>query len=310
MNANPSTAPPHDSSRPYAASQTELPTTTLPNGRTIAQMNGAETWLIYDEIFREKIYDHLHVHLHDDATVIDIGSNIGLFLIYATDHYERLNYFCFEPIPDTFQVLQHNRQLIRQADHRVTLTNQGVWKEKGTAEFRHLPRFSCSSTMCPDDSNEQHQRAIDFTLNVFDQHPNRVLAKCLGFLPHFARVAIAKSLMKHHGRHETVRCQLTSISDILRDHSIDYVDYLKVDAEGAEIEILEAISGDDWLRIKQVVVETHRGDEAMNRVQQILHAQGFETYSGYSQSSPADKMVYGFRNTSTINPMSSPSVNA
>ncbi len=294
MNASPVTAATHDSPQP-ATSHSELPQTTLPNGRTIAHMNASETWLIYDEIFREKIYDQLNVHLHDGATVIDIGSNIGLFLLYATDHYERLNYFCFEPIPETFRVLQHNRQLIRPAEHRVTLTNQGVWKEKSVNEFRHLPRFSCSSTMCPDDSDEQKQRAIDFTLNAFDQHPNRMLAKFLGCLPHFVRVAVAKVLIKHHGRHETVRCELTSIGDILNDHSIGHVDYLKVDAEGAEIEILEAVSQEDWLRVRQVVVETHRGDDAMRHIEQILKNQGFETATGFSQSSPADKMVYGFR---------------
>lgn len=310
MNAPASTALPQGLAPSAAASQSRLPKTTLPDGRTIAHMNASETWLIYDEIFREKIYDQPRVHLHDGATVIDIGSNIGLFLIYATDHYDRLNYFCFEPIPDTFQVLKHNREWIRQADHRVTLMNQGVWKEKDTAEFRHLPRFSCSSTMCPDDSDEQYQRAIDFTLNVFDQHPNRVLATLLGYLPHFARVAIAKVIMKHHGRHQTIRCELTSIGDILKDHSINEVDYLKVDAEGAEIEILNAVSRDDWLRIKQVVVETHRGNDAMNQVEQILRNQGFETSTGYSQSSPADKMVYGFRVTPGTNPTSSPAVNA
>ena len=299
MSTSPSTSNPSKTPTKSTAIHTELPQTTLPNGREIAHMNASETWLIYDEIFREKIYDQPNVHLHDDATVIDIGSNIGLFLLYATDNYERLNYFCFEPIPETFRVLTHNRQLIRQAEHQVTLTNKGVWKEKSVAEFRHLPRFSCSSTMCPDDSEEQQQRAIDFTLNAFDQHPNRLLAKFLGFLPSVVRVATAKVLMKHHGRHETVRCELTSIDDILAEHAIDHVDYLKVDAEGAEIEILEAVSQENWLRIQQIVVETHRGDEAMNRVEEILRNQGFETSIGFTQSSPADKMVYGFRGKTT-----------
>jgi FkbM family methyltransferase len=272
-----------------------IPKTTLPDGRVIAHMNASETWLIHDEIFREKIYDQLNVNLSDDATVVDIGSNIGLFLLYATDHYQRLNYFCFEPIPDTFRVLSHNRQLIRDAGHRVTLNNQGVWKKKSTAIFRHLPRFSCSSTMCPDDSEEQSQRALDFTLNAFDQHPSRLLAGLLKCLPNFVRVLIAKLLMKHHAKHQTIECELTSISDILRDHQLDQVDYLKVDAEGAEIEILEAVSEDDWKKIKQIVVETHRGDESMQHVEAILRKHGFETSTGFSQSSPADKMVYGTR---------------
>jgi len=273
----------------------KLPQVTLPDGRVIAHMNASETWLIHDEIFGEKIYEQHGVALRNNATVIDIGSNIGLFLLYATDRYERLKYFCFEPIPDTFAVLSHNRTLIRDAGHQVVLNNQGVWKEKSTAVFRHLPRFSCSSTMCPDDSDEQQQRALDFTLNAFDQHPNRFLSTTLGCLPNFVRVAIAKRLMKHHGKQQTIQCELTSIGDLLRDHQIDHVDYLKLDAEGAEIDILEAVSDEDWTKIQQIVVETHRGDDAMRRVEQILHDHGFETATGFSQSSPADKMVYGVR---------------
>lgn len=258
-------------------------------------MNQSETWLIYDEIFVEKIYDQGGVHLHDDATVIDIGSNIGLFLLYVTDNHSRLKVYCFEPIPDTFEVLRHNRQRVRDAGHQITLTNRGVWKERSTAVFRHLPRFSCSSTMCPDDSDEQHQRALDFTLNAFDQHPNPMVSKGLGLLPKFAQVSIAKFLMRYHAKSKTIECELVSVGDILKDHSIDRVDYLKLDAEGAEIEILEAISVADWLKIQQIVVETHRGDDSMNRVEGILKDQGFETETGFSQSSPADKMVYGRR---------------
>lgn len=268
---------------------------TLPNGKKIGHMNPTETWLIYDEIFREKIYDQINVHLDDNATIIDIGANIGLFLLYATENYRNLKIFCFEPIPETFGVLAHNRALIPQEDHQIELNNQGVWKEKGTTQFRHLPRFSCSSTMCPDDSPQQEQRALEFTLNAFDQHPNRLLSKFLGILPGFVRRTIARTLMKQHAKHETIECELTSVADILRERKIEQVDYLKLDAEGAEIEILEAIPEEDWGKIRQIVVETHRGDEAMQSVEKILGAHGFETSIGFSQSSPADKMVYGTR---------------
>ena len=283
----------------------ELPTTALPDGRRIALMNSGETWLIYDEIFGERIYDRCDVQLHDGATVVDIGANIGLFLLFATDNHQGLKVYGYEPIPQTFEVLQHNRKLITDSSHKITLTNAGVWKEKTTAVFRHLPRFSCSSTMCPDDSSEQQQRALDFTLNAFDQHPNRFLATTLGILPGFARRFIAGFLIRYHAKNVEVECQLTTIADIFADNQLDTIDYLKLDAEGAEIEILESISDDHWSRIRRIVVETHRGDDSMESVESILQRNGFETQVSHSQSSPADQMVYGVHKSIATNLASS-----
>lgn len=258
-------------------------------------MNASETWLIHDEIFGERIYERGGVSIRDGDTVIDIGANIGLFLLYATDHFDKLRIVCFEPIPDTFSVLNRNAELVDDTVHNVTLVNKGVWETETTTTFRHLPRFSCSSTMCPDDSDDQRDRALEFTLNAFDQHPNRALSLLLKCLPKFVRVTIAKGLMRYHAKSESIECSLTTISNILRDHDLETVDYLKLDAEGAEIEILRAIEPADWPKIRQISVETHRGDATMREVEQILQARGFETETSFSQSSPADKMVYGRR---------------
>ena len=47
------------------------------------------------------------------------------------------------------------------------------------------------------------------------------------------------------------------MSDVLRTESIDQVDLLKLDVEGAELEVLEGIGDRDWPSIKQVVGELH-----------------------------------------------------
>lgn len=268
--------------------------TRLPDGRIISHMNASETWLIYDEIFKERIYDRGGVTLHDDATIIDIGGNIGLFLLYATDRYQGLKIFSFEPIPQTFQVLSENQKRV-QGDHEITLINAGVWRETTQKTFRHLPRFSCSSTMCPDDSPEQRDRALAFTLNAFEQHPHRLLSKSFSLLPRFIKTAIAKASMRYHSKSQSVSCKLLSPKDIFEEYSIDHVDYFKLDAEGAEIDILESMSPDLLGKIEQIAVETHHGDATMRQVEKILGDAGFQTQVSFSQSSPEDKMVYGTR---------------
>ncbi len=271
-----------------------LTKTKLPDGRCIAHMNASETWLIYDEIFKEQIYDRGGVKLHDGATVIDVGGNIGLFLLYATDRYKNLRVFSFEPIPQTFRVLSENRKLI-EGDHEIQLINAGIWRDSTQKTFRHLPRFSCSSTMCPDDSPEQQERALNFTLNAFLQHPNRWLTRSFTMLPRFLRIAVAKASMRYHAKSQSVSCRLMSPNDVFEQFEIERVDYFKLDAEGAEIDILESISEDQMARIEQIAVETHHGDETMQRVERILRDAGFTTQVSFSNSSPEDKMVYGTR---------------
>ncbi len=267
-------------------------TQTLPNGMSIHYMNRAETELIYHEIFDDRIYCLGGLEFHDGDTVIDIGANIGLFLLFATSEAKNLNIYSFEPIPDTFEVLSKNAP----ADgHSVRLINAGVSREPGTAVFRFLPRFSCSSSMHPDDSAEQQQRAEEFTLNAFAKLDNRLLAGAIGMLPSAGQKMLARAVNRYHQKAIDVECQLTSVSAIIREHGLEKIDYLKLDAEGAELDVLAGIEAEHWPLIRQIAVETHHGDEMLDQVVDILRGKGFHTVIDFSPSSPTDKMAYGRR---------------
>lgn len=51
---------------------------------------------------------------------------------------------------------------------------------------------------------------------------------------------------------ETVR-----LADVLREQGVDCVDYLKVDCEGAEVEILRSLPADLLARVRRIVMEVH-----------------------------------------------------
>ncbi len=64
-----------------------------------------------------------------------------------------------------------------------------------------------------------------------------------------------------------------TFADILRDNRIPFCDFLKMDCEGAEYEILKHMAPETFSRIGRISMETHsgRGREAL----EILKANGF-----------------------------------
>ena len=68
--------------------------------------------------------------------------------------------------------------------------------------------------------------------------------------------------------------EATTLDNVLRDNRIDHCDFLKMDCEGAEYEILKNTSADTFSRIRRISMETHagRGREAVDN----LELQGFE----------------------------------
>ena len=51
--------------------------------------------------------------------------------------------------------------------------------------------------------------------------------------------------------------QATTFSDIITDHGIEQIDFLKVDVEGAEFDILFGCSDETFSKIRRVVIEYH-----------------------------------------------------
>ena len=66
-----------------------------------------------------------------------------------------------------------------------------------------------------------------------------------------------------------------TVSDVLTELDVTRVDLMKIDVEGAELDVLEGIGASDWQRIKQIVVEVHNVDGRVERIVGMLREQGF-----------------------------------
>jgi nonribosomal peptide synthetase DhbF len=266
---------------------------TLPDGSLIDCMNPGETEIIYREIFDEKVYARHGIEIRDGDIVLDIGANIGLFALFVSRSGARANLFCFEPAPATFAVLERN--VARHALQGVRLFNAGIAGGRGEAVLQFMPNFTVSSTFRPDDSAEQAERNEQFTINAIETSPNRLLAAGFRLLPRFVQRPIARAVMRAYAKRVAVACPLLSVSDVIRDHGLERIDLLKVDAEGIEDEILAGIAPEHWPLIRQVTVEVHRGPEQLAAAQSLLAGHGFTTVVEASPASPAEPMIYARR---------------
>lgn len=50
---------------------------------------------------------------------------------------------------------------------------------------------------------------------------------------------------------DTQRCAMTTVSALMAEHDLERIDLLKIDVEGAELDVLRGIRPEDWPRISQ-----------------------------------------------------------
>jgi acyl carrier protein len=75
---------------------------------------------------------------------------------------------------------------------------------------------------------------------------------------------------------EAFRCELRTLSQIIRDEDVERIDLLKVDVEKSELDVLRGIDSSDWERIRQVVVEVQDTAGKLETIVRMLECRGFE----------------------------------
>ena len=236
---------------------------TLLNGLEVAQLNRYETEYVYQEIFGDRCYLKHGIRLPDDAVVVDIGANIGLFSLFVRSQCRKASIYSYEPSPLAFRALQANCEAYGPDLYAF---NAGVSGQGGTATLTFYSKSSVFSSFHP--SPEEDRKAIEAVV------ANMVRSE-LGTAGPVSEYV--DELMANRLDRQTFECPLVSVPDILRENNLRHVDLLKVDAEKCELEILRGIDSETWRRIDQVVVEVHdRTRRAVEEVEELLSRQGFQ----------------------------------
>lgn len=225
-----------------------------------------EARFLHDEIFRTGCYDH--AELPQRPLVVDAGANIGMFALYIKRRYPAAEIFAFEPAPDSAAVLRQNIQLHDLTGitlHEVALGSQ---PEK-TAPFTYYPSAPGSSTRYP----EQTGPARAAVGRIFSDR-------------------VAERL--YRGREINVRVErLSAFLTAGRP-----VDLLKIDVEGAELDVLLSIDPPHWPLIRQAILEVPENTDHLTAVCDLLSSHGLTPSVGPGPQRDTDapsRMVHAVR---------------
>ena len=235
----------------------------FPNGMMAFHVNKTETDFIYNEVFADQCYLRHGIKIQPGDVIFDVGANIGMFSMFSALHFEGVKVFAFEPIPDVYKVLKANSALYSE---NIKAYNVGVSNEENTATFTYYPNNTALSGRYGDEADDK--RILRTTLiNQLQENGDSVEETRIN------------DVIDARIKGEEVTCQLRRISDIIRENNVDRIDYLKVDVERSELNVLEGIEEEHWPLIKQIVIEVHDEDGRLETIQSLLEKHGFAVFT-------------------------------
>lgn len=175
--------------------------------------------------------------------VIDAGANIGLFTLFAAQHFPAARIIAMEPIAENHQRLTHllhTNQLNRAKAIRAALSGQDG---NLTLRFDSTEAFTTAATI-------------------------------------FAQSTYRPDWQPEHVQEETVPC--FTLATLMQREALEQCDLLKLDCEGSEYDILYHADPTTLARIKRLAIETHPGpepDQRLDALENFLRQNGFNTWS-------------------------------
>ena len=232
----------------------------LPDGSTVAHLNKNETSYIYNEIFVLQAYLRHGIRIEDGDCIVDAGSNIGLFTVFASRLAQNLRIISFEPNPAVCACLKANADAWGS---NVKCLQLGLSSENKLAEMTFFEGFSLLSGFYADEAKER-EVVKTYALN---QGSETVVAEDLA--------ADISELLEDRFRAKTQSAELKTLSTIIAEEGLDRIDLLKVNVEKSELDVLRGINDSDWPKIRQMVIEVDLS-QSLEPITGLLEKKGYE----------------------------------
>ena len=206
-----------------------------------------------DEVVRNRVYLQDGVDLKKGDVVLDVGGNIGVAAAFFAVECEAGVVHSFEPVRPVFKILRENlRDFPTCVPHEYGLSDSSR-----TDTITYYPDL--------------------IELSGFHVDPAADRANVQKSLPNLCATEeqVDEGL---RGRFKTMdlHCELRTVSQVQREEEVDRVELLKIDVEGAELDVLAGIEGSDWPSIRQVSGEIHLSDQQRVELGQTLRHRGFD----------------------------------
>ena len=241
-------------------------------------INEYETRGLIYEIFYQNAYLPTNLTLNPGSIIIDVGANIGLFSLFALKQceYDALIY-SFEPIPGSFECLKKN---LAPFKNKTRLYNMGIGNviEDCSIEFTLFGEDLATATYKPTDKMiSNYNPLLDYdTLLKVSRYRDKLLYYQLKFLP-FMRSYLIKRNFNKRTAEKKVLCKLTSLGHFIEKNEITHIDFIKIDVEGAEFDVVKSIKPSQFPMIKQFCIEVHNINNRVEQLATYLQEQGYFT---------------------------------
>mmetsp|Transcript_4738 Transcript_4738/g.13245 ORF Transcript_4738/g.13245 Transcript_4738/m.13245 type:complete len:341 (+) Transcript_4738:268-1290(+) len=216
-----------------------------------------------------------------ECLIIDAGANIGAFSVFIHRALRgKCRVYAFEPIPETFGTLSKNFE-----HHRIKgrASNLGLGKLgcPDTLSFTYYPQRPACSTYRPQDKERANIEPLLNNPKAFKGLYKDAAPELVAELEACDDEAVAqekvKQFVEEQWRSETLTVPMKTLQDCLTEHGLlgQTIDFLKVDVEGAELDVLLGLTDDTWQHVQQVAVEVHDFDGRLDAIQALFRKQGF-----------------------------------
>lgn len=227
----------------------------LKNGLTIESEDGLR--FMVRDIFFKRVYTpfYLPIGVHD--IVVDIGANNGVFTLFAASITRNMVH-SFEPSPRNLEVLRRNIA-VNNLSH-VTIHGCAV---SATAGFAKL--FN----------------AMDGKQNLLSDHiiPDRIEQY---------KTCTDVNYLASASSENYIEVPTTTLQEIMDSNQLTHIDFLKLDCEGAEGDILQSTPDNYLKKVRKIALEFHDHLSEIDHVdiQNLLESAGFTTKLKWDRKSP------------------------
>lgn len=213
------------------------------------------------------------VELAPGATVLDVGANVGVF---SAAVYERLDgdvrIYAFEPLPPLYATLERNAREFFGG--RLTALPYGLATVDDKLDFSYFPAATIFSSSRRNQGNVEAERRR-VTASIVAMIGQGSLGPVLRRVPAPVMRGLVGRKLRVMRQIETHQVRVRPLSTVMDEEGIDRVDLLKIDVEGAELDVLRGIEERHWPLIRQAVVEVEGWAENRGTVCEVFDARGF-----------------------------------
>jgi len=226
----------------------------------------------------------LALKIQPNAVVVDVGAHFGLFSMqcYIRSGFTSKHY-CFEPIPQIRSKLEHTVAGLDPTGNNIKVFPYGLSDKEGSIEFTYVGASPELSGYKDVDFEREVNLATSTIIERYydDECPEyfrAIMPPWFGKLPYIIGAPILAVIynlvMLTRDKTELVHCELKRCSDVLAPEKLEVIDILKIDVEGAELDVMRGISKEDWAKVKVAVIEVHDKDGHLALVRDILKENG------------------------------------